>query len=60
MSTRIQLGNALLWASAIVAAAALDAPDRLTLLVLPALAAGAWALSLAPGRPRVDRVADCA
>jgi hypothetical protein len=49
MSKRVQLGSALLWASAVVAAAALGAPTSLTLLVLPALAAGAWALLLRQG-----------
>lgn len=41
MRTHVQLGHSVLWASAIVASAALDAPTILTLLVLPALAAGA-------------------
>jgi hypothetical protein len=47
VSKRNQLGNAVLWASAIMAAAAAGAPPTFTLLVLPALAAAAWAISAA-------------
>jgi len=46
MSKHVLLGNSVLWASAIVASAALDAPTVLTLLVLPSLAVAAWVLSL--------------
>jgi hypothetical protein len=60
VSKQIQLGSALLWASAIVASAALDAPATLTLVVLPALAAGAWALTLTRTRACAARPAGAA
>ena len=37
MTTQLQIGNALLWAAAIIASADYRAPLTLTLVVLPAL-----------------------
>lgn len=42
-----QLGNVVLWVSAIIAAAVAGAPPVFTLLVLPAMAAATWAISRA-------------
>ncbi len=55
MTTQLQIGNALLWAAAIIASAAYRAPLTLTLVVLPALAAASWLLTASrqPSRPRV-------
>lgn len=55
VSKHVLLGNSLLWASAIVASAALDAPSVLTLLVLPSLAAATWALSLTQSKGCASR-----
>ena len=38
MSKELQVINAVLWATAIIASALLQAPNTLTLIVLPALA----------------------
>lgn len=46
------LSKALLWAVAIVSAALLDAPDELTLMVLPALAAVSLVYSIARATKR--------
>ena len=40
MNTRYSIGNGILWAAAIMAAALCQAPTGLTSVVLPALAAG--------------------
>ena len=42
MSKDLQITNSLLWASAMIASAALQAPNALTFLVLPSLAAVSW------------------
>ena len=57
MKTETMLSNALLWAAAIVAAALLDAPDKLTLMVLPALAAVSviYSIARAPKRQCISR-----
>lgn len=52
MTRPFQIANSLLWASAIIASAACRAPLVLTLVLLPALAAGSWALTVARARPR--------
>jgi hypothetical protein len=55
MNTRATIANAILWASAIIAAAVLRAPTVLTLVLLPSLAA----CSLLFVRP-ISRAAECA
>lgn len=52
MNTEATLSNALLWAAAIVSAALLNAPDKLTLMILPALAAVSLVYSIARGPKR--------
>jgi hypothetical protein len=42
VSKELQITNSLLWASAIVASAVLQAPHALTFLVLPSLAVASW------------------
>lgn len=49
MTRNIQIANALLWAAALVAAAAVDAPTVLTLILLPTLGSVSLILS-APKR----------
>jgi hypothetical protein len=39
MSKQLQIANAVLWAAAIIASALLQAPNTLTMMVLPGLAA---------------------
>ena len=52
VTRQFQIANSLLWASAIIASAACRAPLVLTLVLLPALAAGSWVLTVARARPR--------
>jgi hypothetical protein len=54
MNRQLYVANAVLWATAIVASAMLDAPTMLTLLVLPSLATSALGVT----RPR-SHVAEC-
>lgn len=51
MRKPVLLANAVLWAAAILAAAVLEAPTALTLIVLPLLAAASWVTALTPPRP---------
>lgn len=46
MNKQLQLANSLMWASAIIASTALDAPSTLTFLVLPSLAAVSWLFAI--------------
>ncbi|MBA3960948.1 MAG: hypothetical protein H0X40_03480 [Chthoniobacterales bacterium] len=52
MNTRYSIGNGILWAAAIVAAALFHAPAALTSVVLPALAVGSLVLG-------EERATDC-
>lgn len=60
VSKHVLLGNSLLWAAAIVASAALDAPTVLTLLVLPSLAVTTWVLSLTQSKACAARTPSAA
>ena len=62
MNKQFQIANSLLWASAIIASAALKAPDAMTFLVLPSLAAVSWlfAISRSRSKPCTQRPAGAA
>ena len=46
MHRKLVLANCILWAAAILASAILGAPSTLTLMLLPALAAASWLVSV--------------
>ena len=52
MSKDLQITNSLLWASAIIASAVLQAPHALTFLVLPSLAVVSWLLAATRNRSK--------
>ena len=52
MNKQFQIANSLLWASAIIGSAALQAPDAMTFLVLPSLAAVSWLFAISRNRSK--------